>query len=192
MALNASEPLRRASGSHVSGSFSLPRSAGGCGRPLRGRSVRRYGPPVLSRTARATLGTAALAGLATAGCGTRAETARTLPFATVSAPPSQSAEAPAPAPGSAGELRAVARVVRHWFARYERRYAQLVRVETLVPRLDTPTQADAYVVVTFTDRQPTGARRRGIVGRPREGRYYRSVQLRLRAGHWHIESVRPT
>jgi hypothetical protein len=147
---------------------------------------------VLSRAARATLGTAAVAGLAATGCGTRAETARTLPFAPVSAPVSHSAEARNPAIDSAGELRAVAHAVRHWFARYERRYAQHVRVETLVPHLDTPARADAFVVVTFTDRPPFDRQGRRIVDRPREGRYYRSVQLRLRAGRWHIEWVRPT
>jgi hypothetical protein len=49
-----------------------------------------------------------------------------------------------------------------------------------------------FVVATFTDAGSVDSHGRPIPKRPKEGRYYRSVQLERRAGRWHIESVQPT
>jgi hypothetical protein len=91
----------------------------------------------------------------------------------------------------ADQLRAVSHVVRHWFGRYRARYSDDVRIETLIPHIDRPTWADVFVVATFADAGSVDSHGRPILARPKEGRYYRSVQLELRDGRWHIESVIP-
>ena len=83
-------------------------------------------------------------------------------------------------------------MVRHWFARYRSRYGVTVRLETVTPHIDSPTRADVFVIATFRSPGANHVRSRPDPDRPKDGRYYRSVQLELRHGRWRIQSVRPT
>ncbi|HWC33180.1 MAG TPA: hypothetical protein VG650_00005 [Mycobacteriales bacterium] len=109
----------------------------------------------------------------------------------VNTPPRAAAPPATPSAGHPRALLAVAHVVRRWFGRYRDRYSEAVRIETLVPHIDSPTWADVFVVARFADR-PLDAGSHASLDRPKPGRYYRSVQLRLRGGRWHIVAVRPT